>query len=52
MYGRQINSHGSLVSGRVNTKLTIYYKCILTEAEDICASEFRSRGFQLNVLSK
>ena len=35
MYGRQKNSYGSLVSGRVNTKLTIYYKCILTEFEDI-----------------
>ena len=52
MYGRQINSHGSLVSGRVNTKLTIYYKCILTEFEDICTSGFRSREFQLNMLSK
>ena len=30
MYGRQKNSYGSLVSGRVNTKLTIYYKCIQT----------------------
>ena len=54
MYGRQKNSYGSLVSRRVNTKLTIhvYYKCILTEFEDICASVFRSREFQLNVLSK
>ena len=49
MYGRQKNLYGSLVSGRVNTKLTIYYKCILTEFEDICASGFRSREFQLNV---
>ena len=40
MYGRQKNSYGSLVSGRVNTKLTIYYKCILTEFEAICASGF------------
>ena len=38
-----------LVSGRVNTKLTIYYKCILTEFE---ASGCRSREFHLNVLSK
>ena len=30
MYGRQKNSYGSDVSRRVNTKLTIYYKCILT----------------------
>ena len=45
MYGRQKNSYGSLVSGRVNTKLTIYHKCILTEFEDICASGFRSREF-------
>ena len=52
MYGRQKNSYGSLVSGRVNTKLTLYYKCILKEFEDICASVFRSREFQLNVLSK
>ena len=52
MYGRQKNFYGSLVSGRVNTKLTIYNKCILTEFEDICASVFRSREFQLNVLSK
>ena len=40
------------MSGKVNTKLTINYKCILTEFEDICASGFRSREFQLNVLSK
>ena len=52
MYGRKKNSYGSLVSRRVNTKLTIYYKRILTEFEDICASVFRSREFQLNVLSK
>ena len=51
MYGRQKNSYGSLVSGRINTKITIY-KCIPTEFEDICASGFRSREFQLNVLSK
>ena len=49
MYGRQKNSYGSLVSGRVNTKLTIYYKCILTGFEDIWASGCRSREFQLNV---
>ena len=52
MYGRQKNSYGSLASGRVNTKLSIYYKCILTEFEDICASGFRSREFQLNALCK
>ena len=45
-------SYGSLVSGRVNTKLTIYHKCILTEFEDICASGFRSRDLQLNALCK
>ena len=43
MHGRQKNSYGSLESGRLNRKLTIYYKCILTEFEDICASVFRSR---------
>ena len=53
MYGRQKNSYGSLVSGRVNTKLTIYHNCILTEFEDICTSGFRSREiFQLNALCK
>ena len=53
MYGRQKNSYGSLVSGRVNTKLTIYHKCILTEFEDICTSGFRSREIvQLNDLCK
>ena len=52
MYGRQKNSYGSLVSGRVNTKLTIYYKCILTEFEDICASGFRSVEFQQGQLEK
>ena len=52
MYGRQKNSYGSLVNGRVNTKLTIYYKCILTEFEGVCASGCRSREFHLNVLSK
>ena len=53
MYGRQKHSYGSLVSGRVNTKLTIYHKCILTEFEDTCASGFRSREiFQLNALCK
>ena len=36
MYGRQKNSYGSLVSGRVNTKLTIYYKCILTIWRHLC----------------
>ena len=34
---------------RVNT---VYYKCILTEFEDIRASGRRSREFQLNVMSK
>ena len=34
------------------TKLTIYHKCMLTEFEDICASGFRSREFQLNALCK
>ena len=53
MYGRQKNSYGSLVSGRVNTKLAIYHNCILTEFEDICTSGFRSREiFQLNALCK
>ena len=52
MYGRQKNSYGSLVSGRVNTKLTIYYKCILTEFEGVCASGCCPREFHLNVLSK
>ena len=53
MYGRKKNSYRSLVSGRVNTKLTIYHKCILTEFEDICTSGFRSREiFQLNALCK
>ena len=46
MYSRQKNSYGSLESGRVNTKITIYYKSILTEFEDICGSVFRSREFQ------
>ncbi len=45
MYGGQKNSYASLVSGRVNTKLTVYYKCILTAFEDICASGCRSREF-------
>ena len=31
----------------INTKLITYYKCILTEFEDICTS----REFQLNVMS-
>ena len=51
MYGRQKNSygnHGSERSTDINTKLITYYKCILTEFEDICAS----REFQLNVMSK
>ena len=52
MYGRQKNSYKSLVIGRINTKLTIYYKRILTGFEDIYASGCRSREFQLNVLSK
>ena len=55
MYGRQKNSYGSLVSGRVNTKRTIhvYHNCILTEFEDICTSGFCSREiFQLNALYK
>ena len=30
MYGRQKNSYGSLVSGRVNTKLTIYWQNLKT----------------------
>ena len=39
-------------STNINTKLTIYYECILTEFEDTCASGCRSREFELNVLSK
>ena len=39
-------------STNINTKLPIYYKCILTEFEDISASGCSSREFQLNVLSK
>ena len=48
MYRRQKNSYGILgVKGStdINTKLITYYKCILTEFEDICAS----REFQLIV---
>ena len=48
MYGRQKNSYGNLGregSTDINTKLITYYKCILREFEDICAS----REFQLNV---
>ena len=32
-------------STNINTKFTIYYKCILTEFGDICASECRSHEF-------
>ena len=36
----------------INTKLIIYYKCILGEFKDIRASGCRSREFLLNVMSK
>ena len=39
-------------SANINTKLTIYYECILTKVEDTYASGCRSREFELNVLSK
>ena len=38
---------GAKGSTDINTKRITYYKCILTEFEDICAREF-----QLNVMSK
>ena len=50
MADRKINMEILWVKGstNINTKLTIYYKCILIEFEDICASGCRSREFQLN----